>query len=108
MSAKRYLVVGVIAAGTIFLGGCVVAPADPYYVSQPIMVAPPPPRVEVVGVAPFPGQIWINGYWGWSGNHHQWVPGRWETPPRGHRWAPHRWVQEGPHWREQHGHWDRH
>lgn len=104
MEGRRWLVV---ALGTVVLGGCVVAPADPYYTGGPVMVAPPPPRVEVVGVAPAPGYIWIDGYWGWYGNRHQWTPGRWEAPRPGYRWAPHRWAPEGRGWREHHGHWAR-
>lgn len=89
------------------LAGCVVAPAEPYYVGQPVMVAPPPPRVEVIGVAPYPGYIWIGGYWGWTGHRHEWVPGRWEAPRPRERWVPHRWDHDGRGWREHPGHWER-
>ncbi len=34
------------------LGGCVVAPARPYYGGGWVASAPPPPRVEYYGVAP--------------------------------------------------------
>lgn len=97
------------------LGGCVVAPA-PYPAGQPGPVeavviapmAPPPPLVEIVPVAPYAGAIWIGGHWTWSQGRHVWVPGR-HVPPRvGHRWEPHRWVQ-GPrgHWHLRGGHWVR-
>jgi len=59
-------------AGLLSLGGCVVAPA-PYA----------PPYGETVVVAPSPGYIWIDGYWGWTGQQRIWVPGRWEPPGRG-------------------------
>src|SRR4029077_6672436 len=52
------------------LAGCVVAPARPYYGSEVVAVAPPPPREEFIGVAPAPGYIWIGGYWGWTGGRH--------------------------------------
>ena len=63
-----------------------------YYASGP--PTPPPPRaMGVVGYAPGPGYVWIDGYWDWRGNRYNyWVPGRWERPPR--RGAA--WV--GPHW----------
>lgn len=98
-----------VAMSSLALTGCVVAPpaSQPYY-GQPVMVAPPPHRVEVVGVAPYPGHVWIGGYWGWSGRGHNWVPGRWEAPRHGHRWEPHRWEKQNGHWREQPGRWERH
>ena len=108
MVAKRWLAAAVIAIGGLLLGGCVVEPAQPYYVSEPVMVAPPPPRVEVVGVAPAPGYIWIEGFWGWSGRHHEWRPGHWEAPRPGYSWRPHQWQRDGSHWRERRGYWERH
>lgn len=83
------------------LAGCVVAPApgavynDPYgYPTQAAVyapAAPPAPVYEVQPALPYPGAIWINGYWGYSGNRHQWVPGRYERPRPGYRYQPHRW-----------------
>ena len=55
--------------------------------------APPAPQAEVVGVAPYPGAVWIGGYWGWSGGRHVWSPGRWEHPRPGYTWEPHRWER---------------
>ncbi|HJW26827.1 MAG TPA: hypothetical protein VJ576_18155 [Rhodocyclaceae bacterium] len=108
MRVKGWLAASAIAVGSAVLGGCVVAPPEPYYVNQPVMVAPPPPRVEVVGVAPAPGYIWIDGFWGWSGRHHEWHPGRWEAPRPGYAWRPHQWQREGSYWRERGGRWERH
>jgi hypothetical protein len=72
------------------------------------MVAPPPPQVEVVGVAPGPGYIWLGGYWNWEGGRHVWVPGRWDVPPRGyHTWVAHRWVPYRGGYRLAPGHWAR-
>ena len=75
------------------LSACVVAPYAPYP-SEPVVIAqqpPPPPYAEVVPVAPYPGAVWISGYWGWARNRHEWVPGRYERPRPGYRWRPHRW-----------------
>lgn len=96
-----------VAAAALSLSACVVAPTPRYY-GEPVVVGPPPPRVEVVGVAPAPGYVWIGGYWGWAGGRHEWVPGRWEAPRPGYRWVPHRWDHDGPGWRERHGYWERH
>jgi hypothetical protein len=100
------LVCGAALAGT--MAGCVVTPASvgvalPYVTVQ----APPPPQVEMVGVAPAPGYFWIQGNWFWEGGRHVWHPGRWEAPRPGYRWVPHRWERAGGGWREQPGHWDR-
>jgi hypothetical protein len=107
MRTRRWLAASAIALGGILSAGCVVGPSQPYYVSEPVMVGPPPPRVEVIGVAPAPGYFWIDGYWGWNGRHHEWRQGHWETRRPGHSWKSHQWHREGRHWREQRGHWER-
>lgn len=97
------------AASSLFLGGCVIATAQPAYVRyEPVLVAPPPPRVEIIGVAPYPGYVWIGGYWTWREHRHHWMPGRWEAPRAGHHWKGHRWEQHGREWRERPGKWERH
>ncbi len=101
----RLLAAG-LAAMTLFVGGCVVAPAHPHPVER-VHVAPPPPYVEYVGHPPHVGWIWIGGYWNWIGVRYVWVPGRWEAPRHGHRWVPHRWERDGEHWRRHGGHWER-
>jgi hypothetical protein len=74
------------------------------YSSEPA----PPPRTEVVvGVAPSPRHIWVDGYWTrhsdswfwlggrWAARPHvgaTWVDGRWDRHPRGH-------VRVGGYWR---------
>jgi hypothetical protein len=112
MSNRRLFVV-VLAAFS--LGGCVVAPyprSGGYYPAEgapPVVVDTPPPApyVEVVPVVPFPGAVWIGGYWGWSGHRHQWVPGRWERGRTGYGWAPHRWQQRNGRWHLEGGGWAR-
>lgn len=95
-------------AFTATLQGCVVHPATPpYYVSEPVAVAPPPPRQEYVGVPPAPGYFWISGYWIWTGGRHEWISGRWQAPREGYRWVPHRWISERGAWRAHEGHWER-
>ena len=97
-----------LATATL-LAGCVVAPypaGDSYY-GEPVVVAPPAPRVEYVGPPPVVGQIWIGGYWGWTGHRHEWFPGHWESRRPGYRWEPHRWDRDGDRWRERGGRWER-
>ncbi|MBI3283528.1 MAG: YXWGXW repeat-containing protein [Burkholderiales bacterium] len=99
-----------LAAG---MSACtVVAPRPAYY--QPyrynevvVQVAPPPPYVEVIGVAPYAGNVWLGGAWFWEGGRHTWRPGHWEAPRPGHVWVPHRWEQVGPSWHFREGHWRR-
>jgi hypothetical protein len=65
-----------------------------------IRIGPPPPvHVGVVGVAPGPGFVWVEGYHRWDGGRYVWVPGEWRMPPRPRaRWVP-------PHYRRFRGGW---
>lgn len=100
------------SAALTLLGGCVVAPA-PYAVAPypgPAVVAtvpPPAPMVEPVGVAPYPGYIWISGFWGWGGGRYVWHGGHWAPPRPGYRWVPHRWVHQPDGWHGEGGRWER-
>lgn len=67
--------------------------------------APPPLRVERVGVRP--GHVWIPGYWRWGGARYAWVGGYWTHPRPGYRWYPSRWVACGPNWCRREGYWGR-
>ena len=96
-----------LALASVTLTGCVVAPAPGYYAGGTVMVAPPAPQVEVVGVAPAPGYVWIGGYWNWVGGRHIWVSGHWTKPRPGHHWVAYEWVRQGDGWRLRPGHWER-
>ena len=93
-------------AASAILAGCVVAPAGRPYYGGPVMVAPPAPRVEYVAAPPVAGQIWIDGFWAWTGQRHDWVPGHWSAPRPGYAWVPHRWEGNGDHWRQHEGRWE--
>jgi hypothetical protein len=106
------LKIGLIAASALALSACGVAPAQPSYGydSGPVVVAnapPPPPYAEVVPVMPFPGAVWIGGYWGWSGGHYAWNRGRWERPRPGYTWVQPRWERRGDRWQSRGGGWVR-
>jgi hypothetical protein len=107
---QRNWVGAVLSIGLISgfaLAGCVVVPDQGHYAGRVVMVAPPPPRVEAVGVAPSPGYVWVGGYWGWVGGRHEWIPGHWVEGRPGRHWVPHAWVREGDGWRLRPGHWER-
>jgi hypothetical protein len=71
------------------------------YVQQ----APPPPRVEVIGVAPHPGYAWVGGDWGWNGGW-AWSSGRWCAPPPGHSvWISGSWSRHPRGWCHSPGYW---
>jgi hypothetical protein len=63
--------------------------------------APPPPRHEVVvGVAPGPDYIWVDGYWDGTPGNYVWVKGHWDRPPHAHG------VWVAPHWdKDRDGHY---
>ena len=103
---QRTLAVASIVAMTA-LAGCVVAPVQPRFVGDVVVTAPPAPQVEVMGVAPAPGYIWLGGYWNWVGGRHVWVQGHWEAPRPGYYWEPHVWVHVGNGWHLREGHWAR-
>lgn len=97
------------------LSACIVVPAhrgyhDGGYAAGTAVIVdapPPPPQYEVVPALPYPGALWIGGYWGWGGNRHQWVPGHYERPRAGYRYEPHRWENNGGRWHLRAGGWMR-
>jgi len=111
MKMARGLRLGLAAAllvGPVALSGCVVTARPAVVYEGPVVrLAPPPPQVEVVGVAPAPGYVWMGGYWGWEGGRHVWVGGHWAPGRPGWHWVPHHWVATGGGWRMAPGHWER-
>ncbi len=90
---------------SLTLGACV---TEPGYYGGTVLVAPPLPRVEYYGAAPYPGYIWLGGYWNWAPSGYYWVRGRWAAPRPGYRWVPHRWRDTARGWRKTGGRWVRH
>jgi len=71
-----------------------------------VSYGPPAPRYRVIGVAPGPGYVWVNGYWGWRGGRYSWYEGRWARPPLGRTaWVDGDWYRDGRGWRYREGHW---
>lgn len=91
----------------VVLGGCAIPPDQGHIVDGVVMVAPPAPQEEAIGVPPEPGDVWINGYWNWVGDRHVWVAGHWSRPRAGYHWVAHQWVRQGDGWRLHPGHWER-
>lgn len=99
-----------LALSAALLSGCVVVPAHHGYAAAPAIIvdAPPPaPYVEVQPAIPYPGAVWIGGYWGWNGGRHNWVPGYYERPRPGYRYEPHRWENHRGRWQLRAGGWFR-
>lgn len=98
---------GAILLGGL-LGGCAVYPPYRAYYSGAVVVASPPPpaHVEIIGVAPWPGSVWISGAWEWD-SRWIWRKGYWAKPPRpAAKWVPGRWAPVGSgHWRWDPGRW---
>jgi YXWGXW repeat-containing protein len=85
-----------------FLGCAPMPEAGVVYIER----QPPAERVEVIGVAPSPGLVWVAGYWEWGGDDYVWVPGRWMAPEPGHRsWERGNWRHHGRGWYWAPGHW---
>jgi len=70
-----------------------------------IGVAPPPLRIERVGVRV--GYAWAPGYWRWNGHRHVWVGGYWVPARAGYRYVGAGWVRVGPDWRFRRARWVR-
>jgi YXWGXW repeat-containing protein len=100
----RYAAISVLA---VTLSACVIVPDQRHYVGGVVMVAPPPLRQEVIGVAPEPDYIWESGYWAWVGDRHEWVGGHWAKARPGRHWVAHTWVRQGDGWHLRPGHWER-
>jgi len=69
---------------------------------------PPPPVAGVVGYAPGPGYVWVDGFHDLRGARWMWAPGNWIRPPRPHSvWVRSYWEPYGRGYRFHRGHWRR-
>ena len=82
--------------------------------------APPPLQVEVVGAAPYPGAVWVGGYWAWMHGGYVWIAGHWTPAPppaqvevvgvapyAGAVWVGGRWAWRHGNYIWMRGHWRR-
>jgi WXXGXW repeat (2 copies) len=100
--------VAIVLGFSLAMGGCVVAPGPPgYYGGGYVSAAPPAPRVEYYGVAPYPGYFWIGGFWRWGPGGYVWAPGHWQAPRAGFRWVPRHWERGPRGWHMAGGRWAR-
>lgn len=59
----------------------------------------PPPRYEVIPVAPGPRFIWEPGHWVWSGHGYAWAGGRYvQRRPNYRNYHPGRWANRYGRW----------
>jgi WXXGXW repeat (2 copies) len=99
--SKISIVPAAVLAGLLF--SCACGP-PPGAIFAP--VPPPPPRVEVMGVIPGPGYIWIGGHWGWFEGRYTWSAGRWERRPRAEAAGrPGHWRHSSHGWYWKEGRW---
>jgi hypothetical protein len=108
MKQKKIFLLFLLAFGLVLAGCLAYVPGPPpmdYGVYAP--GPPPEPVVEVVPASPFPGAVWLGGYWGYGGRGWAWNRGYWDRPPRpGAVWAPGYWHHAGPRgWGWRGGHW---
>jgi hypothetical protein len=79
--------------------------AAPHGQTTEILMAPPPPQIEVVKPAPSNNHFWVGGHWRWEGGKHVWVPGHYEVRRRGSHYEPAHWSNRGGRWHYVPGHW---
>ncbi len=127
-----------VAGSSLWLGGCVVAPA-PYAAPPPPPAyrtyQPPPPAYEAPAYSEAPieegaiqaseappplpdydqppcpedGYIWTPGYWAFAQGGYYWVPGTWVAPPQvGYLWTPGYWGLVGAVYVFHPGYWGSH
>src|SRR5882724_10811369 len=113
MKTQAINVVAIAAVAGFLASGCftqrevvrapvAIAPTGPIVVSS----EPPPPRQEVVGVAPSAEKVWTPGYWSFTNNRWVWMPGHWETRPSpAVVWVPGHWHRRVDGWVWTPGYW---
>jgi hypothetical protein len=66
---------------------------------------PPAPVVEYVPTDPYPGYVWVGGFWAWNGGWY-WNAGHYSRPPfRGAAWVGGRWARGTHGWAWHGGRW---
>jgi hypothetical protein len=73
MKLTPLFIAGLIC-GAPLIGSAQINVGVGFNVGAPVREAPPPPRAEVMQVAPGPGYVWISGHWAWRHGWY-WAPG---------------------------------
>ena len=95
-----------VGALGLLAAGCYATTGVHYRGHVYVPAAPPAPYVEVVGTAPGPSYVWVNGYWWWNGDQYVWMRGHWSLPPEpGYVYVRSGWVYAGGQYRFVHGRW---
>lgn len=112
----KHRIIGVLGIATLagsLVTGCYSHRAyEPVVTTSPtgevlVTQEPPPPRQEVIGVAPTAEHVWVKGYWAFQNRRWVWMPGHWELRPRaGATWVPGHWDHTARGWVWFPGHWD--
>ncbi|MHB8732596.1 MAG: C-type lectin domain-containing protein [bacterium] len=99
----------------VVLGSAAVVGAGPTPGRAEVMVdlnlvfapgAPPAAPVEVIGVAPGPGRVWIGGHYAWRAGRWVWIHGYWSRVPVGYAvWMPGHWDRRDRGWVWVEGRW---
>ena len=78
---RKALLLGFVSLALGVLSACAGG-----YASYTVPGPPPPPvyGYGVMGTAPGPGYVWVNGYSDWRGGRWVTVRGAWVRPPRRH------------------------
>ena len=99
---RKWMLVGVVVLAEAVFSACA---GSGGYVA--VRSAPPPPRAHgIVGVAPGPGYVWVDGFWDWRGGNWYWSQGYWGRPPRARAvWVAPRWERYGRGYRFHRGYW---
>ena len=98
-NSLRIGMVGLLALGlstsACMIGDAEYPEADESAPPAQVAAAPPADRVEVVPVAPGPGQVWVPGYYYWGPRGYLWAPGRYVVARPGAYWVGPRYVYRG-------------
>src|SRR5215831_14905376 len=88
LTMKSKLLLPALLLSMGFLTAC----AGGYSAHYVAVGPPPPPAYGVVGVAPGPGYVWVDGFWDLRGGRWMWSRGYWVRPPRrGAIWVAPAW-----------------
>jgi hypothetical protein len=90
-----------VALLVAFASGCVVEAGSGPPPGVAVSAPPPQPMTETRPPSPGPNDVWIAGYWHWTGMQYTWIPGHWEVPRAGARWrAPRYSLHDGTYFYE--------